>query len=153
IPYYNESTFLPKTLASLVAQELRPFRLILVDNASTDDSAAICRTVMTDCAGIETVHLHERRPGKIHALELGLAHVDTPYVALCDADTYYPPHYLRQCNTVFERGPKDVVAVMAMDVYGDPRGWRAKARRSAYMLVTWILRKQTHTGGYGQSFR
>jgi len=79
--------------------------------------------------------------------------VNTPFVALCDADTYYPPHYLRQCNKLFERGPDDVVAVMAMDVYGDPCGWRAKTRRAAYMLVARILRNQTHTGGYGQSFR
>jgi glycosyltransferase involved in cell wall biosynthesis len=153
IPYYNEAAFLPKTLASLIAQEFRPFRLILVDNASTDGSAAICRALMADRQGIETIHLHEPRPGKIHALERALAHVGTPFVALGDADTWYPPHYLRRCDALFARGPDDRVAVMAMDIYGDPAGWRAKVRRAAYMLVARLLSKQAHTGGYGQSFR
>jgi glycosyltransferase involved in cell wall biosynthesis len=153
IPYYNEAAFLPKTLASLMAQELRPFRLVLVDNASTDGSAAICREITADHPGIETIHLHEKRPGKIHALERALAHVDTPFVALGDADTWYPPHYLRRCDALFARAPEDVVAVMAMDVYGDPAGWRAKARRATYMLIARLLSKQAHTGGYGQSFR
>jgi glycosyltransferase involved in cell wall biosynthesis len=153
IPYYNEAAFLPKTLASLIAQEYRPFRLILVDNASSDGSAAICREIMADHRGIETLHLHEPRPGKIHALERALTHVDTPFVALGDADTWYPPHYLRRCDALFARGPDDLVAVMAMDVYGDPAGWRARLRRATYMLIARLLSKQTHTGGYGQSFR
>ena len=36
IPYFNERDYLPATLASLYTQDMRAFRLILVDNASTD---------------------------------------------------------------------------------------------------------------------
>lgn len=154
IPYYNEADFLPATLASLIAQTLRPFRLILIDNGSTDGSAAIARAAMAGVAGIETVHLSESRPGKIHALEQLLDHVDTRYLALGDADTLYPPHYLAQAQAVLEAGGARVVAAMAIDVYGDPEARGARCRRFVYpRVIARLLPRQCHTGGYAQCFR
>ena len=46
IAYYNEADFLPATLAALAAQTV-PFRLVLVDNGSTDGSDAIARAFAT----------------------------------------------------------------------------------------------------------
>ncbi len=94
VPYYNEAGFLPATLKSLVDQTHRPFSLILIDNGSSDGSRNCCDAALAGACGIKVVHFTEARPGKVHALELALDHVDTELVALCDADTYYPPHYL-----------------------------------------------------------
>ncbi|MEV4638841.1 glycosyltransferase family 2 protein [Actinoplanes sp. NPDC049548] len=41
VPAYNESRLLPGTLAALAAQSDRDFTLVVVDNASTDDTAAV----------------------------------------------------------------------------------------------------------------
>jgi glycosyltransferase involved in cell wall biosynthesis len=154
IPFYDEEAFLGATLDSLIAQTLRPFRLILIDNASTDRSAAIAHQKMAKVAGIETVHLFEPRPGKIHALEQAMEHLATPFVALGDADTLYPPHYLATADHVLRTGGERVVAAMAMDVYGDPEGRAARLRRFAYpRIVTRLLSRQCHTGGYAQCFR
>ena len=46
VPYFNEKDYLPATLASLLAQELKPFQVILVDNASTDGSAEVCKKIL-----------------------------------------------------------------------------------------------------------
>jgi glycosyltransferase involved in cell wall biosynthesis len=43
VPFYNESAWLPQTLAALAAQTDTDFDLVLVDNASTDASPAIAR--------------------------------------------------------------------------------------------------------------
>lgn len=146
LPYYNETGYLRPTLESLRAQELRDFRLILVDNASTDGSGDLARTL---AAG--ALHLHEARPGKINALQCGLAAVETEFVAFCDADTFYPAHYLRRCDELF--GSSDAVAVMAMDLPADHDGSAARRKRAKVMAVSRILSRQTHTGGFGQSFR
>lgn len=154
IPYFNEEAFLGATLDTLIGQTLRPFRLILVDNASTDRSAAICRERMQGVTGIETIHLHEPRPGKIHALERALATLDTDYVALADADTLYPPHYLALADRMMREGGERLAAVMAIDVYDDPQGLFARLRRMLYARgIARLLPRQTHTGGYGQLFR
>ncbi|WP_230768965.1 glycosyltransferase family 2 protein [Sphingomonas sp. Leaf4] len=146
IAYYNEADYLPATLATLAAQGV-PFRLVLVDNASTDGSDAIARNFAAP--GVEVVHCQEARPGKIHALEAAMAHLTTEFSAFGDADTFYPPHYLAEAERAFDADPA-VVAVMALgvDASGQP------LRRALYSgIVTKILSKQTHTGGYGQAFR
>lgn len=151
LPYYNETGYLRPTLESLFAQAFRDFRLILVDNASTDGSGELARAVAAAHADIETTHLRDARPGKINALECGLAAVETEFVAFCDADTFYPAHYLRRCDELF--ASSNAVAAMAMDLPDgreSPAAWRKRAK---VMAVSRILPKQTHTGGFGQSFR
>jgi glycosyltransferase involved in cell wall biosynthesis len=153
VPYFNERDYLAATLASLIAQDFRPFKLILVDNASTDGSEAIARAILRDVRGITPVFAHESRPGKINALECGLAQVDTEFVAFCDADTIYPPHYLKRCAEVFAHSPPDVVAVMASNLPGPPDQGVARRRQVKTMTVARLLSRQAHTGGFGQSFR
>ncbi len=153
VPYYNEFKYLPESLASLINQEYRPFRLILVDNGATDGSVELCHEMCDGLEGIETIHLHDARPGKIHALEKALAAVNTTFVATCDADTYYPPHYLEHCNILFETGAGDTVAVMALHTAADPHGWIARLKRQCRVWTSRILNKQAHSGGFGQSFR
>jgi len=77
----------------------------------------------------ETIHLVEPRPGKTPALETALRHVDTRFVALGDADTIYPPHYLACADALFAAHGDKMATAMAIDVYGDPEGWRARLRR------------------------
>lgn len=151
LPYYNETGYLRPTLESLLAQELRGFRLILVDNASTDGSGDLARAITAAHPDIEALHLAESRPGKINALQRGLAAVSTEFVTFCDADTFYPPHYLRRCNELF--ASSGAAAVMAMDLPQDHEGPAAQRKRAKVMAVSRLLSRQTHTGGFGQSFR
>ena len=153
IPYYNECQYLPATIASLLAQELKPFKLVLVDNGSTDGSVDLARALLKDRSDITPVYLNEPRPGKINALECGLAAVDTEFVAFCDADTFYPPHYLKRCAEIFETSPPDLVAVMASNLSGAPDHGTAKRRQIKTMIVARLLSRQAHTGGFGQTFR
>jgi glycosyltransferase involved in cell wall biosynthesis len=147
ISYFNEADYLPATLASLAAQTLKPFRLILVDNGSTDGSAALARDAVLP--GVEVVHLAESRPGKIFALEAAMPHLATRYVAFGDADTYYPPDYLAIADAAY--AAPDIVAVMATDVPADPAAALRKRRHNRIASRLWP--KQTHTGGFGQTFR
>lgn len=153
IAYYNEADYLEATLRSLAAQTLAPFRLLLVDNGSTDVSPELARRIGAEMHGVEVIHLHEPRPGKIFALEAAMPHITTPFVAFGDADTYYPPHYLAAADRAFARGGEQVVAAMAVDLRAPLTGWRARAKRFHNQLVSRIWPKQTHTGGYGQTFR
>jgi glycosyltransferase involved in cell wall biosynthesis len=153
IPYYNEAGFLPRTLSSLLNQQLAPARLILVDNGSTDGSATLARQVMAGVDDIETLYLDEPRPGKIHALQTGLAAVESKFVALCDADTCYPPHYLYQANRLFARSEPDVVAVIAADIYHDPQSWRGWLQRAKIIGASRLLTKQAHAGSCGHNLR
>jgi glycosyltransferase involved in cell wall biosynthesis len=154
ICFFNERDYLPATLAALCTQELQDFQLILVDNASTDGSTEVCREVLRDYAGPAPVYLHETRPGKTNALECGLAHVVTPFVAFCDADTFYPPHYLKLADEIYASAPPSVGAVMAVDLDGPPqRDPRMHKRQMKKLRKARLFQRRALTGGFGHTFR
>lgn len=88
IPVYNRAAELPRTVASVVAQDYRPLRLILVDNNSTDNSLDVCRNLreqyQDDLLRIDI--MQQTRPGASAARNLGLEHVDSRYMMFFDSD-------------------------------------------------------------------
>ena len=149
VPFFNEEAVLAATLESLAAQTVR-FRLVLVDNGSVDASARIATET---CERLELDHvlLHQGMPGKINALRMGLDHVHTRFVATCDADTWYPAHYLAEAQRLLER-PGCVVAgayfIAPGDGYAVITSYCSNIRLAARMLP-----RQCHAGGAGQAFR
>jgi glycosyltransferase involved in cell wall biosynthesis len=148
IPFFNERDFIVATIESLAAQSV-PVRLVLIDNASTDGSGALARAAC-ERLGVGYELIVEGRAGKVPALAAGLRHVATLYVATCDADTWYPPHYLAAAQAVLERGHAVAGAFFA-DADADERALRRKGRQIAATAA--VLRGQCHTGGAGQAFR
>ena len=152
IPAYNEEDFLPATLNSLLDQTVRDAVIILVDNKSTDRTRAIMDEAAAAHPDREIRILSDERPGRIQALETGIAATQTELVALCDADTIYPPEYLERATRLFDRGD-DVMAAFAFGVYSDASPFASWFARTKGAVVASLLRNQGHTGGYGQSFR
>jgi len=154
IPFYNEAGFLEATLASLSAQTLRPFRVVLIDNGSTDRSPQIARAWARAQFGIEAVVVTEPQPGQVHALNRGLRLVTTQFVAVCDADTLYPPHYLAHGDALFAASHDGIVALLAHDAPADAQATGAQLRRLAYSyVIPAVLKNQAHAGGYAHLFR
>ena len=88
------------------------FDLIIVDNGSTDGCIDNARKQLAEYPG-KVTFLHEPRPGQVYALQTGIAAVATEFTAICDADTYYPPHYLAAATSLFYTKGADYVAACA----------------------------------------
>jgi glycosyltransferase involved in cell wall biosynthesis len=90
VPIHNEERRLPELIASLRAQTMPGFSVVLVDNASIDGTARILAACPEVRSGRWTV-VRESRIGKFHALRSGNAFLAerfrSPLVALMDADT------------------------------------------------------------------
>lgn len=154
VPYYNEANgYLEATLRSLIAQTARPITLILVDNNSTDQSAQIARAIADGIDGIEVMHLLQTVPGQVHALAAGIEAARTELIAICDADTLYPPHYLDYAAHMFDASGPRLVGAMATSVGKNPSTINGTAKRWKGVIVSALLRGQAHTGGYGHCFR
>ncbi|HXA96412.1 MAG TPA: glycosyltransferase family A protein [Candidatus Dormibacteraeota bacterium] len=94
IPAYNAERFLDETLESVWAQSAPPSEVIVVDDGSTDSTAAIARRHRV------TV-LSQRNIGPSEARNAAIRHTAQPWVALLDADDVWEPDKLaRQWEAV-----------------------------------------------------
>lgn len=84
---HNSECYVERCLNSLMAQDAQQFRMILVDDGSSDRSREICRTVMGRMKG--PVQLLELPHGGVaNARNRGLEQVETPYVLFLDSDDW-----------------------------------------------------------------
>ncbi len=122
IPFRNRADFLPRTLRSVAAQTHRPLEVLLVDNGSTDDSAAICHDFITEhsatnfCISL----LSEKQPGAARARNLGLAHATSPYVYFFDSDDEMSPDFLSDIHKILLENEKiDIAAAPTRMIFSD----------------------------------
>jgi glycosyltransferase involved in cell wall biosynthesis len=79
IPAYNAARFLPRCLKSAFAQTLKPVEIIVVDDGSTDDTAAVA-------AGLGAIVLRRPNGGPGAARNAGIHFASGEWIALLDAD-------------------------------------------------------------------
>ncbi len=151
LPYYNEEAFIARTIGAAMALRGPAFRLVLVDNDSSDATEPLCRALLHRAPHIEVEHVHEPKPGPSHALKAGFDRVRTPFISFWNADTWYPPDYLARAETMLAR--PGVVAAMAIDVAGRPGSIAGLLRRYHKRIASLVMRRQAHTGTFGQCFR
>lgn len=88
IPVFNRSGLVRRTLNSVRHQTLRPLRVVLVDNNSTDETPDVLRDWKenAECPGFEVTIVSETKPGASAARNRGLREVTTPYTMFFDSD-------------------------------------------------------------------
>lgn len=116
VPARDEATSLPATLASLLAQDCAAqTEIIVVDNASSDDTAGVARR-----HGARVVH--EPVLGVCNARQAGVGAARGEIVVSTDADTTHPTDWLRRLGTALDAHP-EAVAVAGPCRYLDPPWW------------------------------
>lgn len=116
IPALNEEAVLGDCLESLALQQsAHGVEVIVVDNGSTDQTAAVARR-----HGARVVT--EPRPGVCHARQGGLASATGEIVVTSDADTTFAPGWLQSIDDQFRRDA-NVVAVAGPCVYVGGPWW------------------------------
>jgi GT2 family glycosyltransferase len=102
IPNWNGAAHLPVCLQSLRAQTVRDFEVILVDNASTDDSM---RLLARDFPEVRVIRL-ERNHGFAGACNVGLRAGQGGVLILLNNDTECAHDWLAEVLAAFERHPR-----------------------------------------------
>ena len=94
---FNRAACIVNALHSILTQTLCPVQLIVVDNASTDNSKAVVEQWMkqqnTPC---QLLLLSESTPGAAAARNRGLQAVTTTWVSFFDSDDVMSPNFLEQ---------------------------------------------------------
>jgi 4,4'-diaponeurosporenoate glycosyltransferase len=89
IPARNEEQNLPHLLASIAASSVRPAEVLVVDDHSTDDTAAISQSF--GASVLTSAQLPPGWTGKSWACHQGAQHAAGDLLLFLDADTYFVP--------------------------------------------------------------
>lgn len=122
VPARDEAAVLPASLPSLLAQDYPgQAEIVLVDDGSADDTAALARSLASRLGGLPLTVTTAGEPpagwtGKLWAVRMGIdiAHAREPeFLLLTDADIAHGPESLRELVAAATTGGFDLVSLMA----------------------------------------
>jgi glycosyltransferase involved in cell wall biosynthesis len=104
VPCFNYGHFLPQAVQSALDQVGVSVDVIIIDDASTDDSALVAQRLSEGEPRVCVIR-HSRNRGHISTYNEGLAQATGEYVALLSADDVLPPGALDRSTALMEAFP------------------------------------------------
>lgn len=102
IPLFNRASLIGRLLDSIAAQSVDDFKVIVVDNASTDASYAVAEAWIARYVGyIDFRIISESTPGAAAARNCGLRAVDTEITCFYDSDDTLRPDFVKTLIDTF----------------------------------------------------
>ena len=100
VPCYNAASYLARALDSVLAQTYTNFRLCVVDDGSTDETARLLRGYAEYGSCVR-----QQRSGAAAARNRGISVCKERYIAFLDADDYWLPTKLERQIALLEQNP------------------------------------------------
>ena len=110
IPNYNYGKFVGEAIASIAAQSYGPIELIVVDDASTDNSVEQVEKAFAEVGDkLQSTRLIalEQNVGKLGALNRALEHVHGHYFIILDSDDILKPEYCERTIAELEKAREE----------------------------------------------
>jgi len=104
VPCYQYGSFLRDCVTSILAQHVSPLRVLIIDNASTDDSLAVARELASADPRVEVV-AHSSNLGATASYNEGIEWASADYFLLLDADDVLAPGCLARAVGLMEDNP------------------------------------------------
>lgn len=104
VPLFNKAPYVKKALDSIISQTFKDWELIIVDDGSTDSSAAICEEYLST---LYTIHhtpfeniriISQPNSGVAAARNNGVAASHGEFVCFLDADDWWEPTFLEKMD-------------------------------------------------------
>jgi len=101
IPAYNLSNYIEKTLQSIVASDYSDMEIIVVDDGSTDDTAAVVEEYISEHAQIKLIR--QTNQGVSAARNTGIREASGEYIIFVDGDDICAEDMLSSINERVEK--------------------------------------------------
>lgn len=132
IPCYNYARYLPEAVHSALSQTDVAVDVVVVDDASTDESVAVAQALAESDPRI-TVLVHEGNAGPVRTFNDGLAAATGDYLVRLDADDVLTPGSLARATALAEAFPR-----VGM-VYGHPVHFSGERARPRTKVKGWTI--------------
>lgn len=143
IPAYNAARFLRAAIESVISQTYDDWRIILVNDGSTDGTAAIADEFQRKL-GDRMLVITQANGGQNAARNTAVRNSSAEFLAILDADDIWLPSRLAESLTTFESHPEvglsyglitwiDEAGKPLETFVGNPRNAQGKIARSIYL--------------------
>ncbi|MER8922459.1 MULTISPECIES: glycoside hydrolase family 99-like domain-containing protein [unclassified Mesorhizobium] len=104
VPNYNYARYLGARLSSIADQTMRPYELIVLDDASTDESVEVIQQFLADCDISCRLVVNAQNSGSVFRQWMrGVEMARGDYVWIAEADDLADPGFLAELMPAFER--------------------------------------------------
>ncbi len=138
IPVFNGEKYLGAAIESILAQNYQPMQIIVVDDGSTDNSAAVARSF----AQVE-YHFQENA-GVATALNRGLSEAKGEFIAFLDADDLWVEGKMRRQLAAFADDPELAMVMGSVEQFreaGPDGGPASLGIFKGYLKIAMLIRR------------
>lgn len=119
IATYNRAAYIEHTLNAIASQTYQNFECIIIDDGSTDNTAAIVDPIVSsDCRFKYTVRPNTIKKGANYSRNYGFSLSKGEYIKFFDSDDVMLPDHLEVCVTTLEHGNYDFVVADCINFDG-----------------------------------
>jgi glycosyltransferase involved in cell wall biosynthesis len=105
VPCYQYGRFLRECVSSVLTQGAGEVRVLIIDNASTDDTADVARQLAAEDKRVQVV-VNPRNIGATRSYNMGVEWASAEYFLLLDADDLLAPGCLARALAIMEAHPE-----------------------------------------------
>lgn len=142
VPTRNRAHILPHTLRSILGQEDVSVSVVVVDEASSDNTAEVVQSI----PGVQFIR-HEQPKGSSLARNAGASIASTPWVGFCDDDDLWAPTKLRRQLNAAAASGADWSTTGAIHVSEDLLPVGGQRLSDSRMIDRYIYRQNIVPGG------
>jgi len=113
IPSYNSADFLGETLESILRQSVVPAEIVVVDDGSTDGTAAV---LVSFASRVTSIRIDNSGPG--FARKTAIERCTSEWIALCDSDDVWLAHHLERKALIIQNAPETKLVFSNFDSFG-----------------------------------
>ncbi len=129
IPCFNTAAFLSKAVQSVLAQTMPDMELIVVDDGSTDSTAAVVHSFSDQ----RITYIYQENQGLASARNTGLRAARGEYIAFLDADDWFLPPKLERQSAYLAQAPE--IGLVASGYF-----FANEAGDRLYQVEPWLAR-------------
>ena len=119
VPCYQYGRYLRACVSSVLSQDIQQLRVLIIDNASTDDSLEVARELAAEDSRVQ-VAAHETNLGHLASFNEGIDWASSDYFMVLCADDLLAPGCLSRAVSIMEQCPAvNLTFGRALWIHGD----------------------------------
>lgn len=118
IPSYNYGSYLVEAVESVLRQTVRPNKILIVDDASNDNSQEIGEAYTKRYPGLIHFHRNNTNLGIIKTFNAAVKRINTDYVCFLGADNRFRSDYVEKCAAALDSDDSLAIAYSDFALFG-----------------------------------